>query len=349
MVAELLDATSSPSNRRMIVDRGSGWPYVDDVDELWSGNLVTVSNDKGVSIVIRDAAVTGSIQSRASQWTGELRRRTPDFYAGSHVQDWQRTALSDDYLYGLIQSRQSRIAQAIERLAHSGRALSELSVNVAADLREAGAVIKASLESVGVALVALESTIQRHPEQVQQVRQIVAELAMLLERTDAIREREEREQIEEQQVVVALPPWLEDLHRLKALAGLTDDELAALFDVSRGNVQAWIHRGQDMRLHRRQHLLNTLAVIEDASQRLNGDSQALHHLLLTPTGSSERRPFDYLVQQQYRTARGYLQIAGKTRGDRRAPQRPDVRRAKADRLRALEELSPSPRDLDGPD
>jgi hypothetical protein len=349
MVAELLDSTSSPSNRRSSIDRNSGWPYVDEVEESWSGNLVTVSSDKGVSVVIRDVGVTGSTPPWAYQWTWEHAQRNLDFYAGSHVRAWYRITVGGDDLYELTESHQAGVDRAIEALAHSIRLLGEISANIAPNLHGVGTAIQGSLESVKDALVALGSNIERHPEHVQHLRQLTADLAALRERTDAIRVEEERERHEELQVTVAPPPWLEDLNRLKALASLTDDELASLFDVSRGNVQGWLHRGQGMRRHRQRHLLNTLAVIEDSSQRLNGDPQALHHLLLTPASPSGRTPFDYLVQRQYRTARGYLQIAGKTRGDRRTPLRPDVRRPEADRLGALEELSPSPRETDGPD
>jgi hypothetical protein len=271
-----------------------------------------------------------------------------DFYTGVHFQDWYRIAW-DDYLHASTESQQAGVDRAIEALANTAKVLGELSANVAPSLQGVAAEIQASLESVGDALVALGSNIEHHPEHASELRQLAADLAALLRRTDAIRDWEEREQIERRQIAVAPPPWLEDLNRLKVLAALTDDELAALFDVSRGNVQGWLHRGQGMRWHRQRHLLNALAVIEDSSRRLSGDAQTLRHLLLTPVGPSGHTPFDYMAQQQYRTARGYLQIAGRTRRERRAPLRPDVRRSEADRLGALEELSPSPREMDGLD
>lgn len=345
MVAELLDSTSSPSNRRSTADCSAGWPYAGEVKESWSKHLVTVSNDKGTTVAIRDVDVTGGGHPRHHRSTWERAIRDLDFYPGSHVQAWYRIAAGDDYLSGSTESQQAGVDRAIEALAQSVRLLSEVSANVAPNLRGVGAAIQASLEFVADALVSLGSNIERHPEHVQQLRQLAADLAVLLERTNAIQAREERQR----QVAVVPPPWLEDLNRLKALAGFTDEEIASLFDVSRGSVQGWLNRGQDMRPHRKQHLLNVLVVIEDWSRRLNGDSQALRHLLLTPGGPGGETPFDYLARQQYRTARGYLQIAGKTRRERRAPLRPDVRRSEVDRIGALEELSPRPRDMDGPD
>lgn len=345
MVAEFLDSTSSPSNRRSSGDRSSRWPYTEEVSESWPKHLVTVSNDQGTTVAIRDVDVTVGGHPRRQHATWERASWDLDFYPGSHVQSWYRTAPGDDYLRGSTESQQAGVDRAIEALAQSVGLLSEDSANAAPNLRGVGEAIQASLEFVGEVFVALGSNIERHPEHVQQLRRLAADLAALLERTNAIQAREERER----QVAVVPPPWLEDLNRLKVMAGLTDEEIASLFDVSRGNVQGWLNRGQGMRLRRQQHMMNALAVIEDWSRRLNGDSQALHLLLFTPVGPRGETPFDYLARQQYRAARGYLQIAGKTRRERRAPLRPDVRRTEADRLSALEELSPSPRDMGGPD
>jgi transcriptional regulator with XRE-family HTH domain len=140
-------------------------------------------------------------------------------------------------------------------------------------------------------------------------------------------------------------PWVHDLRRLKQAAGLTDEELGQLFGVSRGSVQGWLHRSQEMRPDRQRHLNALLSVIEDAARRLGEDERALRYALLTRVGKQNKSPFDYLREREYRLARGLLHVVSTpaetgAAGLRILAEYP-VAATAAEREAALEELSPS--------
>lgn len=347
MIAELLDATSSPSNRRPSVARGIVRSPAPEDQEHHAGTLLTVSSDETTILVARFPMGSFGDEPQSWQRTWERAEFEWELYSGFHAYSGYRDPGIDSYLHGRSASLQEGFERATEALTLSNRILGERSSYDTPDPAEIGANIQESIQAVNDVFARLRRIVELHPEQVQRVREFAADLAEQLERTATGRVQQEQTRRVEQQEAIEQHVWLQDLNRLKELAALTDEEIASLFGVSRGNVQGWLRRGQGMRSHRQRHLLNTLAVVEDSSRRLDGDSRALRHLLLTPVGPSGQTPFDFLIHHKYRTARGYMQNARNQQIGRRPPLRSDVRRAKEDRFFALEALSPSPRVVEG--
>lgn len=139
----------------------------------------------------------------------------------------------------------------------------------------------------------------------------------------------------------ALRSGAELVGRLKLLTSLSNAQIGELAGVTRTNVQAWL-RGQGMRRAHEEHLLQVLAVVEDAARRF-GDAERTRTAMLKPVGPGRPRPFDYLRDGNYLVAGGFLQHVSESVGpllvpDRSMPQPPLHRR-----LATLEELSPTPR------
>ena len=91
---------------------------------------------------------------------------------------------------------------------------------------------------------------------------------------------------------------------LRERSGLDAGRLAAMFGVSRVTYQNWI-AGAAPQGARREHLLEVLALIEEAERRLGG-ARAVGDWLLSPVGRARRRPIDLLAERDYDTFRGFL-------------------------------------------
>jgi predicted GNAT family acetyltransferase len=131
------------------------------------------------------------------------------------------------------------------------------------------------------------------------------------------------------------------VRRLKELTALSNAQIGELLGVTRSNVQAWL-RGQGIRRAHEEHLLQVLAVVEDAACRF-GDAERTRRAMLRPVGPGRPRPFDYLRDRNYLVAGGFLQnVSGGVESflgpDRSVPLTPLDRR-----LATLEDLSPTPR------
>jgi hypothetical protein len=141
--------------------------------------------------------------------------------------------------------------------------------------------------------------------------------------------------------VAVSPPASDLIRRLKELTTLNDVQLAELLGATSADLRRWA-RGQAMHEVGAEHLLEILAVVEDAHRRFRTAEQT-RLALLRPVGPGRPRPFDYLRDRSYLIAGGFLQ---------RLPERVDpirdaarsARKLPLDiRLATLEELSPTPR------
>lgn len=92
--------------------------------------------------------------------------------------------------------------------------------------------------------------------------------------------------------------------RLRELTGLDAGRLAEVFGVSRIAYQGWLGEVQPA-LARREHLLEVLALTEEAWQRL-GSTSAVRDWLLTPVRAGGPKPLDLLRERRYDAARGFL-------------------------------------------
>lgn len=110
--------------------------------------------------------------------------------------------------------------------------------------------------------------------------------------------------------------------RLREKSGLDAARLGGVFGVSRVAYQKWI-AGVAPQGTRREHLLEVLALIEEAERRL-GDPRAVGDWLLTPVSARGRRPLDMLLDREYETFRGYL-LHVRTGRERARPLAPSNR------------------------
>ncbi len=92
--------------------------------------------------------------------------------------------------------------------------------------------------------------------------------------------------------------------RLREISGLKIERLAEIFGVSRTTYYKWMSGSPLHDIHR-EHLLEVLSLLEEASQRL-GSPGATNTWLLTPVSPGEKKPIDYLTTQEYFIFRGFL-------------------------------------------
>jgi transcriptional regulator with XRE-family HTH domain len=92
--------------------------------------------------------------------------------------------------------------------------------------------------------------------------------------------------------------------RLREISGLTIEQVANIFGVSRITFHKWMEGSQLSDRHR-EHLLEVLPLVEEALRR-TGTPNALSSWLLTPVSPGGKKPVDYLSSRQYNTFRGFL-------------------------------------------
>lgn len=92
--------------------------------------------------------------------------------------------------------------------------------------------------------------------------------------------------------------------RLREISGLTIEQVASIFGVSRVTFHKWMEGSQLSDRHR-EHLLEVLPLLEEALQR-TGTPNTLGAWLLTPVAASGKKPVEYLSSRQYNTFRGFL-------------------------------------------
>lgn len=92
--------------------------------------------------------------------------------------------------------------------------------------------------------------------------------------------------------------------RLREISGLTIEQVASIFGVSRVTLHKWLEGSQLSDRHR-EHLLEVLPLVEETLQR-TGSPNALSTWLLTPVSPGGKKPIEYLSSRQYNTFRGFL-------------------------------------------
>ena len=92
--------------------------------------------------------------------------------------------------------------------------------------------------------------------------------------------------------------------RLRNLTGLDVEELAGIFGISRTAYHAWI-TGTSPRTSRHEHLLEVLALVEEAAYRL-GNQSATKAWLRAPAAPAGPTPLDLLRKRDYDLFRGAL-------------------------------------------
>lgn len=92
--------------------------------------------------------------------------------------------------------------------------------------------------------------------------------------------------------------------RLREISGLTVEQLADIFEVSRTTYHKWMDDSPLSERHK-EHLLEVLPLVEEALQRL-GSASAVNTWLLTPVSAGDKKPIEYLSSRQYNTFRGFL-------------------------------------------
>ncbi|HEX5415901.1 MAG TPA: hypothetical protein VFZ25_09560 [Chloroflexota bacterium] len=92
--------------------------------------------------------------------------------------------------------------------------------------------------------------------------------------------------------------------RLRQISGLDVEELAGIFGISRTAYHAWI-TGTAPRTGRHEHLLEVLALVEEASRRL-GNQSATKTWLRSPVAPAGPTPLDLLHERDYDLFRGAL-------------------------------------------
>lgn len=92
--------------------------------------------------------------------------------------------------------------------------------------------------------------------------------------------------------------------RLREISGLTVEQLADIFGVSRTTYHKWMDDSSLSERHK-EHLLEVLPLVEEALQRL-GSASAVNTWLLTPVSPGGKKPIEYLSSRQYNTFRGFL-------------------------------------------
>ncbi len=345
MPTDLLDATSSPTNRATSAIRSSCSAGF--MDEIVPTALYSISGDDTAFVIaphdwddLWDEASLDARQSYARILTGSPLRHT-DY----RIAPFRGQAISFGQFGELSQDRGTSYDAAAFRPAPSPTPvpLGDLAGALGHQIDPA-IMVRTVVEALREAFHALT---ELDADQVHRLQEAFNDLRAQLADIEVVASAATDELL---RVLKAPPanPWMDKLLRLKQMASLTDAEVARLFAVSRSNVQGWLHRGQGMHSARQHRLLEILKVLEDAYRRLGEDEQSLRQALLTPVSPEGQTPFDYLAQGRYLVARGYLHSLAqpetqRRRTARRAPIRPVVRLSEATRLAALEALSPSPR------
>jgi transcriptional regulator with XRE-family HTH domain len=130
--------------------------------------------------------------------------------------------------------------------------------------------------------------------------------------------------------------------RLREISGLTVEQLADIFGVSRTTYHKWMDNSSLSERHK-QHLLEVFPLIEYALQRL-GSTSALNTWLLTPVTAGGKKPIEYLSSRQYNTFRGFLLHQGNDQNLLRPPiplKYPYLERPREEVEDELERLNPS--------
>jgi transcriptional regulator with XRE-family HTH domain len=130
---------------------------------------------------------------------------------------------------------------------------------------------------------------------------------------------------------------------IRAISGLRTERLAEIFTVTRTTYQNWLTGAITPHESHREHLLEVLPLVEEASQRL-GSSSAVSSWLLTPVSSGGKKPIDYLKARQYSAFRGFLLQVSTGREILRSfiqPDRTRFERSKQDIEYGLERLRPT--------
>ena len=99
-------------------------------------------------------------------------------------------------------------------------------------------------------------------------------------------------------------PAAKQIERTREISGLTIKQFIEIFDVSPVTYHKWL-KGSPLNAANREHLLEVLPLMEEASQRL-GNPQAVSNWLLTPVSPGGKKPIDYLKERQYTIFRGFL-------------------------------------------
>ncbi|WP_246605536.1 XRE family transcriptional regulator [Sphaerospermopsis torques-reginae] len=102
------------------------------------------------------------------------------------------------------------------------------------------------------------------------------------------------------------------LNQLRKLSGLTWDQLARLFNVSRRSIHFWAS-GQPLSRFNEEKLNRLLATV----QYINRGSASLNRSLLLTPGSDSQLPFDLLVADEYEEVKRII-------GYGNAPERPQL-------------------------
>ncbi|MBD2359761.1 XRE family transcriptional regulator [Anabaena minutissima FACHB-250] len=121
------------------------------------------------------------------------------------------------------------------------------------------------------------------------------------------------------------------LNQLRKLSGLTWDQLARLFDVSRRSLHSWAS-GKPLSRFNEEQLNRLLATV----QYINCGSVSLNRSLLLTPSIDGRLPFDLLIAGQYEEVKRIL-------GSGNAPQRPKLAPLSEDARTSR--MPPNPADL----
>ncbi len=131
--------------------------------------------------------------------------------------------------------------------------------------------------------------------------------------------------------------------RLRALTDLNVQQLADVFDITRGAFYGWLN-GTSPRGERESHLLEALKFVETAARQLK-DTQTLKQWLLTPVAPGAETPLHLMKQRRWRALQGLLVRARTPSSFLPTPQplSGTVRQLSPDALRLeAERLSPPP-------
>ncbi len=101
-----------------------------------------------------------------------------------------------------------------------------------------------------------------------------------------------------------LPQPVPPLTRLRELTGLTVQQLADVFDVTRATAYEWLN-GTLPRGERQAHLLEALQFIETAAEQFRA-SQELSQWLQTPVAPGAETPLQLMGERRWRALRGLL-------------------------------------------
>lgn len=135
-------------------------------------------------------------------------------------------------------------------------------------------------------------------------------------------------------------PRQSELERLRELTGLSMEQLAELFGVTRGSLYKW-REGAAPRGERQAHLQEVLQFAEAAAEQFQG-SAALNAWLQRPVSAGERTPLQLMAERRWRVLRGLLvQARGSPVRHVPEPFPGPLRPRSAEELReAAERLSP---------